>query len=433
MFQEISPKQKDFIQNSTATFNFAIGPVRSGKTHACNLALLKAAASDIEGRGLILGRTEDSIRANILLPCQDFLGRHFHYKAGRRKLYVTGREFDVIGASDIKAEAAIRGRTYGIILVEEMTVIPEAVFHQATYRLSKENARLIGNTNPDSPYHWLKTQYIDRQDHPDLNIKVWNFTFEDNPTLDEAYIRRIKASYQGLWYKRFVEGVWALAEGAIYDFFDEKIHVISNPPNRGYEYVVGIDYGTTNPCAFALIGYNPETFPKLWIEKEYYYDSQASYRQKTDSEYAEDLADFIEGYPITGVYVDPSAASFKAEMRKCGIQNILDADNDVLNGIRKVTEYLAGGTLKVCKNCTNAIREFTNYIWDTKSAIRGIEKPLKLYDHMMDAIRYPLYTHFQNLEYKRLTAHDIDRMRREVYGEEVNLPPFFRNTQYPEL
>jgi len=429
---ELSPKQRDFVMNSDGKYNFAIGSVRSGKTVASNFAFMKFAASDVPGPFIMLGRTEHSIRTNILTPFADFLGRHFHYKAGARKLFLAGREIHVVGASDLKAEARIRGSTYAGALVDEITVIPEAVFRQLTYRLSVPGARLYGTTNPDSPYHWFKQQYLDKADNPDLAIKVWTFTFPDNPSLEESYIRKIKAESHGLWYKRFIEGLWVLAEGAVFDFFDDALHVIEYPPNRGSEYAVGIDYGTTNPCAFAMIGYNPETFPKLWVEKEYYYDSQKANRQKTDSEYAENLAAFVEGYPVQAIYIDPSAASFKAEMRKCGIENILDADNDVINGIRKVGEYLNSGSFKVCRQCKNAISEFSNYIWDAKAALRGIEKPLKQHDHMMDAMRYVLYTRYKNLGTRSLNAADIDQMRREVFQEGPNLPPFFRHSTYPE-
>ena len=291
-----------------------------------------------------------------------------------------------MGASDVKAEAAIRGSTYAGALVDEVTVIPEPVFRQLSYRLSVTGARCYVTTNPDSPYHWFKKDYLDQIDKEDMDLRHWQFNFDDNPTLDPTYIRRIKAESHGLWYKRFIEGLWVLAEGAIYDIFEDKQHVIPHQPNMAREYVVGVDYGTTNPCVFVLIGYNPETFPQLWIEKEYYYDSKKSNRQKTDSEYATDMARFIENLPVKAIYIDPSAASFKNEMRRAGIQNIFDADNDVMNGIRVVAELLYAGTFKVCQECKHTIAEFGNYIWDARAAINGVEKPLKQHDHCFGAM-----------------------------------------------
>jgi PBSX family phage terminase large subunit len=425
---ELSPKQKDFVMNSDGRYNLAIGSVRSGKTVAANFAFMRFAATDIKGPMVILGKTEHSIKTNILTPFSDILGKYFHYKAGDRKLYIAGREIDVIGASDLKAEGKIRGATYAGALVDEATVIPEPVFRQLTYRLSVPNARLFATTNPDSPYHWLKTGYIDQTHNEDIGVKVWRFNFDDNPTLDEGYIRKIKAESHGLWYKRFIEGEWVLAEGAIYDFFDESIHTIPHQPGMAQEYAIGIDYGTMNPCCFVLMGYNPNLFPQLWVEKEYYYDSQKSNRIKTDSEYAQDLARFIEGLPISAIYVDPSAASFKAEMRNAGISNIYDAQNDVMNGIRLVTEHLANGTMKICQCARNVIHEFSNYVWDLQAAQKGVEKPLKTNDHSMDAIRYVAFSRYQKLSQNRLTQEDMDRFHAEIYGRQPNLPDFFRDT-----
>lgn len=424
---ELSPKQKDYIRNSTARYNISVGSVRSGKTICSIVAFLKFCASPIRGDFCIVGRTESSIRDNILSPMADFMGKYFSYKEGKRQLNIAGRNINIIGASDLKAENRIRGSTYAAALVDEITVIPEPVFVQLTARLSVDGARLFGATNPDSPYHWFKQNYLNRRDEPDMNLKLWNFNFDDNPSLSDEYVRSIKASMQGLWYKRFIDGLWVLAEGAIYDFFDESIHVIQNPPNLAHFYVVGIDYGTKNPCVFSLIGYNSTTFPMMWMEQEYYYDSQKAGRQKTDSEYAEDLARFIEGKNVRAIYIDPSAASFKAEMRKVGIQNILDADNDVINGIRLVGEYLSGGAFKICANCTNAISEFSNYLWDTKAALKGIERPLKEHDHVQDSIRYALASHFKNIHRRRLDQNQIDQMRNEGFGPSI--PYMFQNPQ----
>ncbi len=423
---DLSPKQQDFINNSIHSYNIAVGSVRSGKTICANLAFMHFAASDIPGKMVILGRTEHSLRTNILSPFSDFMGNHFHYRPGIRKLFIAEREIDIIGACDLKAEGKLRGSTYAGALVDEAVVIPEPVFLQLGYRLSVPGSRCYITTNPDSPSHWLKKNYIDKEGDPDLDIAVWNFNFADNPSLDPAYIRRIKAESHGLWYRRFVEGLWVLAEGAIYDFFDESIHVIPEPPNWGREYAVGIDYGTTNPCAFVMVGFNPESYPHFWVEKEYYYSSKEGRRQKTDSEYSEDLAKFIDGYPVKGIYIDPSAASFKAEMRKCAIQNIFDADNDVHNGLRVVTEYLAGGDLKITQRCKNVIWEFSSYVWDAQAALRGVERPLKQHDHCMDALRYVMYTRWRDIHKRRTTAEDLDKFHAELYGGEPTLPPFFR-------
>jgi hypothetical protein len=206
-----------------------------------------------------------------------------------------------------------------------------------------------------------------------------------------------------------------LAEGAIYDFFDQSTHVINHPPGTALYYVVGIDYGTSNPCVFTMHGYNPSCYPNIWLEKEYHYDSKARNRQKSDTEYGQDLVNFISGYNVKAIYVDPSATSFKVECRRLGINNVLDANNDVVPGIRFQGMLLSNGTYKVCSQCTNTIKEYNTYLWDDKATKRGIDAPLKQNDHTKDAERYALFSHFFDMLQGGMTEKEATKMER-MYG-----------------
>lgn len=376
---------------------------------------------------IILGRSESSIKRNIISTLSDLLGTRMQFFSGKRELHIGNRVIYIVGANDERAASKIQGSTFLGALVDEITILPESVWNMLLSRLSLPGARLFGTTNPDSPYHWLKTNFLDRKS--ELNLKSWDFTFDDNPSLHKDYVDNLKKEFHGLWYQRYIEGKWVLAEGAVYDFFDEKEHVISYPPGLANYYIVGIDYGTTNPCVFSLIGYSDRTYPNMWLEKEYYYDSQKAMRQKTDSEYVEDLKEFIEGYNVRGIYIDPSAASLRTELRKQQVGNVFDAENDVMNGIRYQTDLLANGTYKICKSCKNAIAEYTNYVWDVKSAQRGVERPLKNNDHSLDSQRYALFTHFFNKSAFKLKPEEIDKWYDESRGKQVNLPPFFQDSQ----
>jgi PBSX family phage terminase large subunit len=284
-------------------------------------------------------------------------------------------------------------------------------------RLSVPNAKLFGATNPDSPFHWLKVNYIDRKD--ELDLKTWDFTLEDNPSLTELFKSNLKKEYRGVWYKRYIEGEWCLAEGVIYDFFDEKLHVIDFPPGQATEYIVGVDYGTAHPCVFTLLGYNPEHYPNMWIEKEYYYNSEDHNRQKTDSEYADDLKGFISNHVIKQIFIDPAAASFKLECQRQGIRNIYDANNDVLDGIRFVSSLFINGTLKICSQCANLRKEIQSYRWDDKSKMTGVDKPLKRNDDCCDSMRYAIFSRFGlNISPEsRMTVSRLDRLRFEAERE----------------
>jgi PBSX family phage terminase large subunit len=427
MLAELSRKQKISLKESTARLNFWVGAVRSGKSFSALLRFIEFAMSDIEGDFAIIGRTEDSLKRNVISELTRLLGNNVRYYIGKREINIYNRKIHVIGANDDRAEAKIRGSTFSGALVDEVTMIPENFFKMLLSRLSIQGSKLFATTNPDSPFHWIKKDFFERE--KELDLKSFHFILDDNPSLTEDYKQNIRKEYQGLWYKRFIEGEWVLAEGAIYDFFNDDLHTISYPEHQGKYYVVGIDYGTTNPCAFTMIGFNPDKYPNMWVEKEYYWSSKEKMRQKTDSEYCDDLKIFIHNYPIKAIVIDPSAASFIAECRKQGVQNLRDANNDVISGIRYVSQLLTVGTLKICKKCTNLIKEIQTYVWDEVSAKNGIEKPKKTSDHCLDALRYGCMYFYENNAREENSAEVLREKYNETRGIRNNLPKFF-NTDY---
>lgn len=412
MILPFSQKQIESISNSNSRLNLWIGPVRSGKSYSALWRFIQFIINGDVGPLIICGRTDSSIRRNVIRQLQDIVGDDLKYFPGKREAVLWGRTIDLIGANDERSEAKIRGSEYIAALMDEITIIPESFTKMLFSRLSRKNSIFFGTTNPDSPFHWLKKEYIDRKD--ELNLALFEFKMDDNPSLSEEYKRDLKKEYRGLWYERYIEGKWVLADGAVYDFFDNKFHVINNPPGTALYYIVGIDYGTSNPCVFTLIGYNPSTYPNIWLEKEYYYDSKQTNRQKTDYEYGQDLISFIAGYNIKSIYIDPSALSFKSELRRNGIYDVLDANNDVLSGIRFQSQLISNGTYKICSNCVNSLKEYNTYLWDNKASIRGEDKPIKKNDHCCDAQRYALFTHFFPIlsSSSSMTEDDAEKLER---------------------
>lgn len=379
ILQDLSPKQIQSFREANARLNIWEGAVRSGKSHASIIRFLDFIIHGPKGTLIAIGKTNTAIKRNFVDPLLDMLGLDVKYYAGKQEVHLYGKTIVLVGANDERAEGKIRGNTYAGAYVDELTLLPESFFTTLLARLSVDGAKLFATTNPDSPFHWFKTNYLDRSDT--LDLKRFQFRLEDNPSLTEGFKTNLKQEFRGLWYKRFIEGQWVLAEGSIYDFFDEKIHCVDCSSFSARYYVCGIDYGTSNPCAFVLIGYNPENYPNLWVAKEYYWDSKEKNRQKTDSEYADDLKRFLYGINIKAIVVDPSAASFKAELIKNGFSGIMDANNDVLDGIRFTSKLLSNGTLKISDTCKNLIKEIQTYVWDEKSIKLGEDKPLKQNDH----------------------------------------------------
>jgi len=389
----LSDKQIQAYQESNSRINIFEGSVRAGKSFIALVRWLEFIRSGPKGPLMCVGRTDATIKRNIVDPLYDLIGpTAIRYYPGKRELVVYGRPIILVGANDDRAEAKIRGSEIVGALIDEISIIPENFAKMLLSRLSIRGAKLFATTNPDSPYHWVKTDFIDRQN--EIDCSVFSFRLDDNPSLDEGFKEALKKEYSGLWYKRFIEGQWVIAEGAVYDFFDENIHVIKNPPYNPREYIVGVDYGTTNATVFLLFGYNPNAYPNIWLQEEYYYDSKEHSRQKSDYEYAEDFKKFIDGKHVSAIYIDPSAASFKQELYRNGVHNILDAENDVLSGIRFQANLLMSGTYKICSNCTRSIREYGSYVWDAKATRAGKDAPVKRSDHCSDAQRYALFSHF---------------------------------------
>lgn len=374
------------IYESQARLNIWEGSVRSGKTVSSIVRWLDYIHSGPPGDLLMVGKTERTLKRNILDPLEEIVGgKHFEYNRGLGEVYIYGRRIYVAGANDERAEGKIRGMTLAGAYGDELTLWPESFFKMLLSRLSVAGAKFFGTTNPDSPYHWLKAEYLDKEG---LDLKSWHFTLEDNPNLDPAYVAALKREYTGLWYKRFILGLWVLAEGAIYDMWDEDVHVIDDDdlPSRFDRYYVGVDYGTGNPTVFLLFGLADDTLYQL---NEYYYDSRAKGRQKTDAEYSADFRAWLpSNIKPRSIEIDPSAASFIAQLKKDGVPGVRRADNNVLDGIRRVAARLSGGKLFVHKRCENTIREYMAYVWDSKKQAKGEDAPLKENDHCMDSTRY---------------------------------------------
>jgi PBSX family phage terminase large subunit len=391
-----------------ATINILEGAVRGGKTWCLHPKALYCCAYDVGGRKLFTGVSKQSVYNNVLTDLFDLVGpANYSYNRNTGQLRLYDTEWLVIGAKDEGSERYVRGLTVGVAICDELTLMPHSFFQMLLTRMSPEGARLYGTTNPDSPYHWLKTDYLDNADLRARNV-LWSehFDMSDNPNLPQGFVELQKRLYRGLFYKRFVEGLWVVAEGAIYkdSWSDELLYDQKDEPrglrSRGghRQRIIAVDYGTTNPMVFLDIYDDGRLF---WVTREYYWDSAAEMRQKTDAEYADDLVKFI-GSPGGGkVIIDPSAASFKAELLKRGIWRV-DADNDVNEGIRIVSMLLNQRLVRFCRQTTTrTIQEMQTYAWDAKAVQRGEEKPLKIHDHGPDAFRYFAKT---EVSYWRLTS-----------------------------
>jgi PBSX family phage terminase large subunit len=404
--RQFGPKAETFAFRHPASdrrINILEGAVRSSKTWAMMPKLLWLSRYPVAGRRVIVGVTKNTVYNNVLDDLFSIVGPGaYQYSKSSGALTLFGTKWQVIGARDEGSEKYLRGLTIGVAYCDELTLIPRSSYQMIMSRMSPTGARFYATTNPDTPFHWLKTEVIDSAKLREAKeIFVEHFDLDDNPHLDQAFKDSLKRQFAGIFYKRFIEGLWVLAEGSIYRdvladdvFYTDCERPIGLKSQHGHrEHWIGVDYGTINPCVFVDV-YDDGT--TLWADREYYWDSRAENKQKTDAEYADDMLRFVGGgdprlWP--GVIIDPSAASLQVELRNRGFW-VIDADNSVDAGIRRVSAVLNRKKLRINKQgCPNGVKEMQTYAWaDKRAETTGKEEPIKSHDHYPDALRYVVQT-----------------------------------------
>ncbi len=386
---KFSPRQKEAITWWRRKEHQAIicdGAVRSGKTLALGLGFFLWATATFREKDLALcGKTAGAVRRNLLGQVGSILremGFTWEEKVSRGILRVGLGErvntFYLFGGRDEGSAGLIQGMTLAGALLDEAALMPRSFVEQACARCSVEGARVWFSCNPDSPEHWFYKEWIEKREE---KRALWlHFTMEDNPALSEAVRLRYREIFHGTFYRRFVLGEWAAAEGLVYDFY-ESLPWPEAPAGPFEKWYISCDYGTVNPTSMGLWGRKNGAWYRV---EEYYYDSRDRGRQKTDGEYAADLKRLAGGRAIAAVVVDPSAASFIEVLRREGWR-VVRAQNEVVSGIRLTAELLRTGRLVVCKGCEAARREFALYRWEEGN---GRDKVVKENDHAMDEIRY---------------------------------------------
>ena len=363
------------------------GAVRSGKTLCMSISFVLWAFYRFEDTSFaICGKTIASLKRNVvtpLLPLLCELGFVCQHKVSKNvieisKNGVTNR-FYIFGGKDESSASLIQGMTLGGVLLDEVALMPRSFVEQALARCSLEGSKFWFNCNPENPHHWFLEEWIKKSQQK--NCLHLHFLMEDNPSLSPEIIKRYKSLYSGAFYERFVLGKWVAAQGLVYPFFGSGN--ITKPPKGGFdEHYISCDYGTVNPSSFGLWGRQDDVWYRL---KEYYFDSRAMGEQKTDEEYYAELLNLAGDREIQMIIVDPSAASFIECIRRHAKFCVTPAKNDVQDGIRKVSDALKGGKIKICNVCVDSIKEFSLYRWNDKAA--G-DVPKKENDHAMDDIRY---------------------------------------------
>lgn len=400
-FQTFSKKQLQlltwWLAKQVSSYDAIIcdGAVRSGKTAVGSFSYVLWSMENFNEENFgFAGKTIGSLRRNVIRPLMRMLrGRHYKIKDHRADNMIeiskggVTNYYYLFGGKDEASQTLVQGVTLAGFFFDEVALQPQSFVNQATARVSVDGGKYWFNCNPEGPYHWFKLEWIDKLDEKHA-IRL-HFTMEDNPSLSENVKQRYKRMYSGVFYKRYIQGLWVMADGIIYSNFDEN-KMVKELPNDAVpdESWVSCDYGTMNATTFALW----QHWDNAWYcTDEFYHSGREAGHQRTDAQYADNMEEFYKrnGLDKTSVRIilDPSAKSFRTELRQHGF-GTRHARNNVLDGIREMMTLMSSGVMFWSKKCVNTFKEFNSYMWDEKAADRGEDKPIKQNDHAMDRDRY---------------------------------------------
>lgn len=374
----------------------ADGAIRSGKTLCMSLSFVIWAMSTFNMQNLgMAGKTIGSFRRNVLFWLKLMLKSRGYQVSDHRSdnMIVISKGdvtnfFYIFGGKDERSQDLIQGITLAGMFFDEVALMPESFVNQATGRCSVSGSKFWFNCNPDSPSHWFKTNWID--DIEKKKLIYLHFTMDDNLSLTKEIKDRYKAMYSGVFYSRYILGLWVIAEGLVYGMFNEERNVFHGECEYSGQasYYLSIDYGTMNPFAVGLM--ELQDSGRVRMLREGHYSGREKKITLDNEAYYQIIKDVAGDFPITSIVIDPSAAAMKATIQKYGEYTCTDGNNDVLNGIQEVTKYLNLGMLQIHDSCMETKKEFGAYAWDDKAV--GEDRVIKENDHHMDLIRYFIYT-----------------------------------------
>lgn len=387
----------------------AEGAVRAGKTIIMGLSFILWSMS--KGNGInyaICGKSISSTRRNIIEPLIDMLKqRKFRIvdRRGEGKLYVTKGEitntYYIFGGKDERSASMIQGITLGGVLLDEVALMPRSFVEQAMARCSVEGSKFWFNCNPEGPQHWFKLEHVDKA--KERKLLRLHFCLEDNPSLSKEIIERYKSMYTGIFYKRFILGIWAFADGVVYDMLTDENYYNNENKNKvvpikilegDIKPIYGVDFGTANPQVYLeVFSYrNPEKKEvEFYVEREWVWNSRKQLRQRTPEEYVREFAKWRkEEYRC--LCIDPSATPLKAAHMKAG-DKFMNAKNDVMEGIACLSVLFSQNRIHINEdNCPTLCSELGLYKWNEKRVDAGKDEVVKENDHCCDALRYAIMT-----------------------------------------
>lgn len=391
-----TPKQIEILKACRNTDWFMLinhGAKRSGKTQLDNdlflseLRNVRKTADEIgidTPQYILAGYSMGNIQDNILTELSNKYGFEFKFdKYNNFNLF--GVKVVQTSHGSISGLGRIRGMTAFGAYINEASLANQEVFDEIKARCSGRNARIIADTNPDHPEHWLLKDYINSSAS---GIMSNHFRLDDNTFLDARYVKQIKETTpSGMFYDRGVEGLWVSGEGVVYPDFDREKHSITAEQVRQLRFdrvFAGVDWGWEHWGAIVVIGVTG---------KRYYIIEEHAAQHRFIDDWILTARDIIARHGDISFYCDPARTEHVAAFQKAGIRAYL-ANNRVLSGIEAVATLMKNDLFRIVYDeCPRFRDEIYKYIWKKNSG-----EPLKENDDVLCAIRYGIYSDITILE-----------------------------------
>ena len=394
-----SKKALDFLDNSNAFVNISHGSVRSSKTITTNVRWLEFIGNRPHDKFLLTGKTRDTIERNVIEDLIKMIHGKLHYNYDKYDgfLDIGDKRTYIVGFNDEGATARIQGMTVAGWYADEIATAPESAVKMAMSRCSLKGAQMFWTMNPDSPYHYIYTDYIKNQELKDKGVvKVWHYTLDDNPNLSEEYVEQLKLLYSNsqLQYKRYILGQWVIAEGAIYDQFVESENTFTDLPEQIHEMNICCDYGVSTVTTFGVMGIHKDELlgNSYYLLEETYYDAEEQGVTQSDSQRVDDIVTLQNKYKLNNnntLFLPHDAASLKSACEQDAriVMNVETYAPNTYEDITTIQNLIATRRFKIHTSCKHSISQAQTYSWDKKAQQRGEDKPLKIDDHCPDMWR----------------------------------------------
>ena len=399
-----SLKAQSFIYDSDAWINIAHGSVRSGKTIAATFRFLLFILDSPYYEFMITGKTRDTIERNVIRDLIRMIDGRIPYKYRKFDNYIeiAGNKIWLIGFSDEGATEKVRGMTVGGWYADELTSASKSTVDMAVTRCSVDGAQMFWTMNPESPYHFIYTDYITNQELLDSGtVKCWHFNLDDNLHLSKKYIEELKRVNRKsqVNYKRNILGQWVIAEGVIYDSFDENMHVFHEDLTSTFDEInICCDYGVSTVTTFGVMGICKDTKNgnRYYLQEETYYDATVKGVAQSDSDRVNDILRLQDKYNLdrkSTIFLPHDAASLKAQCKKDRRirMKVRTYAPDTFKDINRIQDLFNNQRFFIHETCKNSITQAQTYSWDTRAQQRGEDKPLKVDDHCPDMWRGGLF------------------------------------------